>query len=102
MASSAEGRYHRFDADGSGIPKADRPKARRMMLSKCSSAAVVAGEEDSIEIDVLGGEIGGEMWVARNMWYVWTEERMKRHERGMTGRPRRLIRFWLTNACFFC
>lgn len=102
MASSAEGRYQRVEAEGSGIPKADRPRARRMMLSKCSRAAVVAGEDDSREIEVVEGGIGGETCVARNMWYVWTEDRMKRQERGITGRPRRLMRFWLTNACFWC
>lgn len=36
--------------------------------------------------------------MARNMWYVWKAERMKRQDKGMTGRPRRLIRFWFTNA----
>lgn len=68
MASSAGGRYQRAEAVGSGMPKAERPRARRMRLSKCSSAAVVAGEEDSREMEVEDGAGGVVMWVARNMW----------------------------------
>ncbi len=56
-------------------PKVERPRARRMMVSKCSSAAVVEGEEDStdreVELDaeLLGGMLmGGGRCVARNMW----------------------------------
>lgn len=54
---------------GSGIPKADRPRARRIMLSKCSRAAVVAGDADSerSESDVVADGRGGVIFVARNM-----------------------------------
>jgi len=54
-----------------------------------------AGDSNTKAV-VLG--MGGGTWVARNMLYVWTEERINRQLRGMTGRPRRLIRFWLTKA----
>ena len=69
MASSVLGRYHGLVANGSGIPKVDRPRARRMMLSKCSRAAVVAGEvcADSTESAVAVEATGDGRWVARNM-----------------------------------
>lgn len=51
-------------------PKVERPRARRIMVSKCSSAAVVDGDDDStdkeVELDVVGSGAG--RWVARNMW----------------------------------
>jgi len=70
MASSALGRYHGFVAKGSGIPKVERPRARRMILSKCSSAAVVAGEvvADSTESAVAVDATGDGRCVARNIW----------------------------------
>jgi len=70
IASSALGRYQRFIESGSGIPKVDLPRARRMMLSKCSRAAVVAGDvtADSTDNAVAVEGIGGGTWVARNMW----------------------------------
>ena len=78
----------------------ERPKARRIRSSKWASAAVVIGVapagDSSAKAVVLG--MGGGIWVARNMLYVCTEERMNKQERGMTGRPRRLMRFWLTKA----
>jgi len=66
MTSSALGRYHLVLAEGSGIPKAFLPSALRMMVSKCSRAAVVAGD-DSTEREVAVDGIGDGMWVARNM-----------------------------------
>lgn len=67
MASSALGRYQRLEALGSGIPNAVRPSALRIMLSKCSSAAVVAGVADSRASSVAVDGMGGGRWVARNM-----------------------------------
>ena len=67
IASSALGRYHGFVARESNIPNVERPSARRMMLSKCSSAAVVAGVADSTESAVAVDSIGDGRWVARNM-----------------------------------
>lgn len=69
MASSALGRYQRAVAVGSGIPKAERPRALRIMVSKCSSAAVVMGVGDSSARAVaVDGEGSGEgTCVARNM-----------------------------------
>lgn len=93
MKSSVLGRYQRAWPVGFGIPKAERPSARRIRLSKCSRAAVVAGEADSTDNEVVTEGTGAVILVARNMWYVWTEERMKRHERGMTGSPSLLMRF---------
>ena len=52
---------------------------------------VFSGKGSSRDVDGEGSGIG--RWVARNMWYVWTEARMKRQESGMTGRPRRRVRF---------
>src|SRR4051812_42516154 len=76
IASSALGRYQRAEAVGSGIPNAERPSALRIIVSKCSNAAVVAGEAvaDSTDNSVAVEGMGGGMWVARNMWYVWTED----------------------------
>ena len=69
MNWSALGRYQRFDALGSGIPNAFRPKALRIKLSKCSSAAVVAGDvTGSTERAVAVDGMGGGKCVARNMW----------------------------------
>lgn len=69
MASSALGRYQRFRESGSGIPKVDLPRAFRIMLSKCSRAAVVAGDvvADSTDSAVAVEGRGGGTWVARNM-----------------------------------
>lgn len=69
IASSALGRYQGLVAVGSGMPKVERPRARRMMLSKCSRAAVVAGDvvaESTSAVAVEG--IGDGRWVARNIW----------------------------------
>ena len=70
MASSALGRYHGLLNTLSGMLNVERPRARRMRLSKCSSAAVVAGEVvgDSMDRAVAVEGIGGGTWVARNMW----------------------------------
>jgi hypothetical protein len=70
MSLSALGRYQWFEALGSGIPNAFRPKALRIRLSKCSSAAVVAGDVPAglTERDVAVNEMGGGRCVARNMW----------------------------------
>ena len=59
--------------DGSEpMPNVERPRARRMMLSNCSSAAVVAGEvwaaADSTDNAVAEEGIGVGRCVARNMW----------------------------------
>ena len=67
MQSSALGRYQRTCAAGSGTPKAERPRARRIMLSKRSRAAVVAGEADSTDNEVVTDGMGGVTRVARNM-----------------------------------
>ncbi len=67
----------------------------------CCRAAVVAGEVvdgDSTDREVALEGRGMGMCVARNMWYVWTEARMKRQESGRTGRPRRRVRFWSAKA----
>lgn len=48
---------------------------------------------DDVEVD---GNCGSQ--AARNIWYVCTETRKKRHESGMTGSPRRRVRFWSPNA----
>ena len=47
---------------------------------------------ESTESDVAGERIGSGILVARNMWYVWTEARMKSDASGITGRPRRRVR----------
>ena len=66
VRASAEGRYHA----GSGIP-IPRPSAWRIMVSKCSRAAVVRGVEvgDSrvraVAVDTGRGE--DEVFVARNI-----------------------------------
>lgn len=67
---SALGRYQCADAEGSGIPNAFRPSALRIRLSKCSSAAVVAGDvpAGSTERAVAVEGIGVGRCVARNMW----------------------------------
>lgn len=72
IASSALGRYHGLLVNPSGTPNVERPSARRMRLSKCSRAAVVAGEVAAPSTDraVAVDGIGGGTWVARNMWYV--------------------------------
>lgn len=82
--------------DAAPTPNVDRPRARRTIWSMCWSAAVVAGLEvvaESTEREVALEERGSGMLVARNMWYVWTEARMKREASGITGRPRRRVRF---------
>lgn len=67
-----------------------------MRASKRLMAAITAGEEgvaDSSERDVwVDCGMGMGRYVERNMWYVWIEERIKRHERGITARPRRFVR----------
>ena len=68
------------------------PRARRKRESKVWRDGVGLDEADTAR-EVAGEWIGGGIFVARNMWYVWTEARMKRQERGMTGRPRRRVRF---------
>ena len=87
---------------GEAVPKVERPRARRKIWSMWARAAVVAGEDvggsfEVREVDVLGKGAG--MCVAMNMWYVWTAARTKRQLRGMTGRPRRRVRFWSMKAC---
>lgn len=69
IASSALGRYQGLVASGSGIPNVERPSARRIMLSKCSRAAVVAGDvvADSTDNAVAVEAIGDGRCVARNM-----------------------------------
>lgn len=67
-----------------------------MRESKRLRAAIMAGDEGVAEASVrdvcveMGRGMG--MWAERSMWYVWMEARMKRQERGMTARPRRLVR----------
>lgn len=61
IESSALGRYQRAVAVGSGIPKADRPSALRMISSKWSRAAFVATDdstESEVAVEVIG--IGGD------------------------------------------
>lgn len=87
---------------GKPVPKLERPRARRNIWSMCARAAVVAGEDVGgsfglSEVEVLGNGAG--MCVAMNMWYVWTAARTNRQLRGMTGKPRRRVRFWSINAC---
>jgi len=67
IASSALGRYQGLLV--MELPNVERPRARRMILSKCSRAAVVAGEvvADSTDRAVVVDDIGGGTWVARNM-----------------------------------
>jgi len=69
IASSALGRYQGLVAAGFGIPNVDRPRAWRIILSKCSRAAVVAGDAaaDSTERAVAVDGIGGGKCDARNM-----------------------------------
>ena len=68
-------------------------------MSMWWSAAVVEGDVDSTVRDVaVLGTIGGGRCVERNIWYVCTLARMKRQERGITGRPRRRVRFWSAKA----
>jgi hypothetical protein len=69
VISSALGKYQGLLESVSDVPNVDRPKARRMRLSKCSSAAVVAGEvvAPSTDSAVAVDGIGGGTWVARNM-----------------------------------
>lgn len=72
MASSVP--KNQPEVDGSvPAPKAERPSARRIMVSKCSKAAVVTGVEvaaDSRESSVAVEGVLVGRWVARNMWYV--------------------------------
>src|SRR3569833_18127 len=59
-----------------------------------------AAAADSSESDVWAdGATGSGRWVARNVWYVCTEARMKRQQRGSRGRPRRRVRAGVTKAC---
>ena len=69
IASSALGKYHGLLIKLSEVPNVDRPNARRMRLSKCSRAAVVAGEVVAPSTDraVAVDGIGGGTWVARNI-----------------------------------
>jgi hypothetical protein len=55
---------------GSGIPYAERPSALRIMVSKWSNAAMVAGDAvaDSTANSVAADGRGGGKCVARNMW----------------------------------
>ena len=69
ITSSALGRYQGPVAVGSGIPNVERPRARLMILSKCSNAAVVTGDSaGSADMSVAVEGMGGGRWVARNMW----------------------------------
>lgn len=68
IASSALGRYQGPLAVGSGMPNADRPRALRIILSKCSRAAVVTGVADSRASSVAVDGMGAGTCVARNMW----------------------------------
>lgn len=58
MTSSVLGRYQGVVESGFGRPKVERPRALRTIVSKCSSAAVVAGE-DSTDKDVAVDGSGG-------------------------------------------
>jgi hypothetical protein len=55
------GRYHGLLDSISDVPNVERPRARRMRLSKCSRAAVVAGEvvadstDRAVAVDGIGG-----------------------------------------------
>ena len=56
-------------------------------------AGEVVEVDESTESEIAVDGMGSGTFVARNMWYVCREARMKRHERGMTGRPSRRVRF---------
>lgn len=58
ITSSVLGRYHGVIEFGFGKPNVDRPSALRTMVSKCSRAAVVAGD-DSTDKDVAVDGSGG-------------------------------------------
>jgi hypothetical protein len=72
IKSSALGKYHGLLLRVSGTPNVARPSARLIILSKCSRAAIVAGEvvADSTDRAVAVDGMGGGTWVARNIWYV--------------------------------
>ena len=77
-------------------PKDDCPNARRKICSICTRTGDAVGRASGstdklVAVLRTGGE--GVMFVARNMWYVCRAARMNRHARGMTGRPRRRVRF---------
>ena len=63
ITSSALGRYHGLLDNVSDGPNVERPRARRMRLSKCSRAAMVAGEavadstDSEVAVDAIGGGI---------------------------------------------
>lgn len=55
--------------------------------------------DDSTDNDVcVDGGRGAGMCVARNMRYVWNEERIKRVDSGSNGRPSRRVKDGVTNA----
>lgn len=58
ITSSVLGRYHGVIESGFGKPNVERPRALRTMVSKCSRAAVVAGD-DSTDKDVAVDGSGG-------------------------------------------
>ena len=88
------------------VPKMARLKRAEMCAWAAWRAACVdsgAGKSSVSDVDAAAGgdplEVEGEgECVARNMWYVCTEARMKRHESGMVGRPTRRVRFWSPKA----
>lgn len=73
-----------------------------MSASKRLSAAITAGEDGTADSSVrdvcVDGGKGWETCVDRNMWYVCTEARMKRHDRGITAKPRRRVNDGVTKA----
>lgn len=91
-----------FVAASPSSPYTERPRALRTMWSSRSRAAVTAGDvgvDDSTDKDVcVDGGRGAGMWVARNMRYVWKEERIKRVDSGSRGRPSRRVSDGVTNA----
>lgn len=70
MMSSVPIMYQLLGTASTPLPKVDRPRARRMMASKCSSAAVVTGEavaSDSRANSVAVEGMGVGRCVARNI-----------------------------------
>lgn len=70
IISSVPIMYQLLDTVSTPLPKVDRPRARRMMASKCSRAAVVTGEavaSDSRVNSVAVEGIGVGRCVVRNM-----------------------------------
>lgn len=59
--------------------------------------------DDSTDNDVcVDGGRGAGIWVARNIRYVWNEERIKRVDSGSSGRPSRRVKDGVTNAYWNC